>query len=234
MLPDSETSETTPAQRAPKLRKPRGRRKVAEGHDQPVARVLQLVAAIKAERWGQAGEGREVMPVDRAGMFAALRRLLSAREQERGEWRHQVARIEGELGAARSAADQLRAELEQTAAQHRRALADLKLLHEHQRSIWQLERRRLEITVEACEQARRYRLPARLLGFVQRPAALAALLLVSLAALALARDSGAAASGIRLYLDDARAFFLAARSELAPASDAIDGNGGTRIVLPPR
>jgi hypothetical protein len=223
MTPESEPSESPAAKRARRPRQRRSLRSSIAG-EPAVARVFELVAAIRAEQRA-GGEARPIPASERAKLFTALRGVLAAREHERAQWHHQLLRLESELGEARAASERLRAELDRAQAQHRRAIEDLKLLHEHQHSIWQLERRRLEITVDAYEQARRNRLFARAAGFVRRPASLAALLLVSLVTLALARDTGAAAAGFRLYLDDARQFFLATSRGAAPpaAAEAIDG-----------
>jgi len=88
----------------------------------------------------------------------------------------------------------------ETNSQHQRLIADLKLMHEHQRSIWELERRRLEITVEGFERAQ-HRGILRRARRLARPAVAAGLILAALAAVALSADSSAAGAGTR-YLDD--------------------------------
>lgn len=179
--------------------------------EQPVARVLQLVAALKAEQeaalpLAPAGEATE-----RVRLLTWLRQILATREEERRGWEEQIRTLETELGAARQAADQARAAAAEatsqqqrlaaeTAAQQQRLIADLKLMHEHQRSIWELERRRLEITVEGFERAQRRGLLRRARRLA-RPAVAAGLILAAVSAIVLSADSSTAGAGAR-YLDD--------------------------------
>jgi hypothetical protein len=168
------------------------------GAEQPVARVMQLVAALKAEQEAGSPLAPAGKTDDRIRLMTWLRRILGAREEERRGWEEQIRRLGAELGAAKELAEQARAAAADTTVQHHRLVADLKLMHEHQRSIWELERRRLEITVEGFERAQRrgiLRRAARL----ARPAVAAGLILAAFAAVALSADSSAA--GAR-YLDD--------------------------------
>jgi hypothetical protein len=152
----------------------------------PVARVMQLVAALKAEQESAAS----LDPEDRLKVMSSLRDILVARESERTDWEERLHELQSELDAAQQALRREQIAAEQAEAQHRRVVADLKLLHEHQRSIWTLERRRLEITVDAFEGVRRKTLAARL-ARLARPAVAAALALAAAAALTLASDTGA-------------------------------------------
>jgi hypothetical protein len=171
--------------------------------EQPVARVMQLVAAMKAEQdvAPASGNGGE-----RVRLMGWLRRILDTRAQERRAWEQQVAALEARFAAAEAAAQTALSAVEQADAQHQRLVADLKLMHEHQRSIWALERRQLEITIDGLMRERRNRLLARA-ARLARPAVAAGLLLASLAALAL---SGDAASVVRHTLLD--------RNTAAPAA----------------
>jgi hypothetical protein len=120
----------------------------------PLAPIARLVATIKAERAAAPSAGTE----EREHLPAELRRLAGAHEQERGQWQEAMDALTAELDQARAAARAAEARHAQETRQHRRAMADLELMHEHQRSIWQLDRRRLEITIagqETTHQARR-------------------------------------------------------------------------------
>jgi hypothetical protein len=168
------------------------------GAEQPVARVLQLVAALKAEQETGLPPAPAGQSTERVRLLTWLRQILATRDDERRGWEEQIRTLEAALGTARQAADEARAAAAETTSQHQRLIADLKLMHEHQRSIWELERRRLEITVEGFERARR-RGVLRRAARLARPAVAAGLILAALAALALSADSSAA--GAR-YLDD--------------------------------
>jgi hypothetical protein len=170
--------------------------------EKPISRILQLIAALKAEQETppterslapastQAATPSEA-PAEPISVLSSLRDILVAREQERGEWEDRARSLEGELIEARTAIRAARDAAAQTEAQHRRVVADLKLLHEHQRSIWQLERRRLEITIEGFENERQKNIVKRATRLA-RPALLAGLLIVLLALAALFGDGGAA------------------------------------------
>jgi len=154
----------------------------------PVVRVMQLVAALKAEQESAASEDT---PEARVKLMSSLREILVERDHERGDWEERLHEMQAQLDAAKEALRMAHIATEQAEAHHRRLVADLKLMHEHQRSIWMLERRRLEITVDALESARGKTLSARL-ARLARPALAAALLLVAIAGFALTSDSSAA------------------------------------------
>ena len=179
--------------RAPRPRgKERAKSKPADekGNEapEPVVRVLQLVAALKAEQEAQGAITPTGDSSDRVKLLTSLRGILAARVQEREAWEQRIRALEMLLADARAASGAALAAGKQAEARHRRQIDDLKLMHEHQRSIWQLERRQLEITVEGLQRLRRKPLAKRAGGLV-RPALAVALLLVSLAAMALAADS---------------------------------------------
>jgi hypothetical protein len=171
---------------------------VAEGEAPPVARIMQLVAALKAEQEVPQPENAPEETNERLRLMGWLRRLLTARNEERGAWEGRVRELAAQLEEAQRVATMASAAVEEATTQHERLIADLKLMHEHQRSIWQLERRQLEITLDALQKAQQRTLLRR----ISRPALAAALLLVSLAAVALTADSHPLASSLRLYLDD--------------------------------
>ncbi len=210
MQPESEAGVTaggkTPATTARRRDAARARaaRPAGSRAEQPITRIRQLVAAMRAEQHSvppTAGDPRE-----RVQLMGWLRRILDTRAQERQAWEEQVKALEARFALAESAA---RAALEvagQADAQHQRLVTDLKLMHEHQRSIWELERRRLEITIDGMQRERRNRLVARA-ARLARPAVVLGLLLASLAALALAADSSPASG--RTLLD---------RNEFGPAT----------------
>ncbi|HUH86177.1 MAG TPA: hypothetical protein VLX85_16330 [Stellaceae bacterium] len=152
----------------------------------PVARVMQLVAALKAEQESAASSS----PEDRVKLMSSLREILVERDHERGDWEERLTEMHSQLDAAQEGLRMAHIATEQAEAHHRRLVADLKLMHEHQRSIWTLERRRLEITVDALENARRKTLAARL-ARLARPAVAVALLLVAITGFVLASDSSA-------------------------------------------
>jgi len=154
----------------------------------PVARVMQLVAALKAEQESAASEDT---PEARVKLMSSLREILVERDHERGDWEERLHEMQAQLDGAKEALRMAQIGTEQAEVHHRRLVADLKLMHEHQRSIWMLERRRLEITVDALESARGKTLSARL-ARLARPALAAALLLVAIAGFALTSDSSAA------------------------------------------
>jgi hypothetical protein len=202
--------ETAPPLEPPvKAARPRGKgraKPVAEvAASKPISRILQLVAALKAEQETPLAErsvapatvpaaapGEE--PAEPITVLSSLRDILVAREQERGEWEERARSLEGELIEARAAMRTARDAAAQTEAQHRRVIADLKLLHEHQRSIWQLERRRLEITIDGFESERQNKIVKRA-ARLARPALLAGLLIVLLALAMLSGDTHAGAAG---------------------------------------
>jgi hypothetical protein len=168
----------------------------------PISRILQLVAALKAEQEAPAPE-RKVAPAsapvaapveepsEPISVLSSLRDILVSREQERSEWEERARSLEGELVEARAALRAAREAAVQSETQHRRIVADLKLLHEHQRSIWQLEHRRLEITLDGFEKKRQKKIVKRA-AYLARPALVAGLLIVLVALAVLSGDSGAA------------------------------------------
>lgn len=198
MEPESEAGDT-PAKAARRRGEARARPRGAEAGpaEESIARIRQLVAAMRAEQDGS-GPLAAGDPGERIKLVGWLRRFLDTRAQERQAWEEQVRALEARFAAAESAARAALDAAGQADTQHERLIADLKLMHEHQRSIWALERRRLEITIEGLQQERRNRLAARA-ARLARPAVAAGLLLVSLAALALAADSTSRAS--RTLLD---------------------------------
>jgi hypothetical protein len=189
MAPDTGITETAHAPRSTGAE--RGPAPVLGGSgqaaDEAMARIGQLVATIKAERHAD----RVVQPVldggERDQLVALLRRFVVAREQERLEWEETLRQMKAELAEAQASAQAAEARHEQAASRHQRDLADLELLHEHQRSIWNLDRRRLQITIDGFENAhatkgRRKR--------AQLAAGVAALLCVGMIGLALAGNGG--------------------------------------------
>jgi hypothetical protein len=193
-----------------KVARPRGKRRAvlvadAAGTEKPMSHVMQLIAALKAEQETPPAE-RSVAsastqatapadePTEPINVLSSLRDILAAREQERGLVAHEQERseaekrarsLEGELIEARAVIQASRDAAAQAEAEHRRIIADLKLLHEHQRSIWQLERRRLEITERQKKTVKRA-------VWLAWPALVAGLLIVLLALAMLSGDSGEA------------------------------------------
>lgn len=167
----------------------------------PLAPIARLVATIKAERAAATiGAGGE----ERDRLAAELRQLSAAREEERRDWQQKLAGLEAELDGAHAALAAAQARHEQSNLQHRRAIADLELMHEHQRSIWQLERRRLEITIAGQETVQRERR--------SRLAVVAAVLVWSIFGAALVADHRVAP----------------ARGEAAEAQAAFPASGSSR------
>jgi hypothetical protein len=195
-MPRDGAEEAGLAKRAGQRGKARARPQGEAGGDaeQPVARILQLVAALKAEQESPAPAAPARDPAERVKLMGWLRRILDAREQERQAWQAQIRGLEAQIAQAQAAA-------ERTSLQQERLVTDLKLMHEHQRSIWELERRRLEITIEGLERARQKTLLGRA-ARLARPALAASLVLGSLAALALSADSVSVADRARLHIDD--------------------------------
>ena len=125
----------------------------------PLAPIVRLVATIKAER--AAGAAPAIGGEERDRFAAELRQLIVAHEEEQRAWRDAMDALKTELDATRAAARAAETRHDQAAREHQRTMADLELKHEHQRSIWQLDRRRLEITIagqETVQRARRSRL----------------------------------------------------------------------------
>lgn len=188
MAPDTGTAETAHAPRSTGAE--RGFAPMLSGSgqaaDEAMARIGQLVATIKAERHAD----RVVQPVidggERDQLVALLRRFVAAREQERLEWQETLRQMKAELAEAQASVQAAEARHEQEASRHQRDLADRELLHEHQRSIWNLDRRRLQITIDGFENAHATK------GRRKRVAAgVAALLCVGMIGLALAGNGSA-------------------------------------------
>ena len=205
MAPDSSTVETACAPRSTGA-EPAPVPVLAGGGraaDEALARIGQLVATIKAERYAD----RVVQPVidggERDQLVALLRRFVVARDQERLEWEETLRQMKAELAEAQASAQAAQARHEQQMTQHQRDLADLELLHEHQRSIWNLDRRRLEITIDGHENA--HATKGRRKRF-QVAAGVAVLLCVGMIGLALAgnRGAGDAADAPRRVIESIR------------------------------
>jgi hypothetical protein len=156
------------------------------------ARLIQLmrdfVATYERERaaWLSAIER---LTAEKEEAREELHALTAERERERLDWQERIERLEAAAIDARAMAAAVKAEHQQAVQQHQRALADLTTMHNDQRSLWLLDRRRLEVTIEALEAKRRRRwfsLGRRSYG---RLRAAAALMLVGLAGLGLTRDT---------------------------------------------
>jgi hypothetical protein len=204
MMPEAEAGGDARREGPVKAGRKRARRRApprGAGTAQPIVHVMQLVAALKAEQEAGSPLALAKDADERVKLMGWLRRFLAARDEERTAWEGRIRDIETRLCAAQAAGAAARAAAEQEAVQHQRLVSDLKLMHEHQRSIWQLERRRLEITLDGLQQARGGSMRRRA-ARLSRPAVVAALLLASLAAVALSADSHAVAPSAPLYLDD--------------------------------
>ncbi|HEV2550449.1 MAG TPA: hypothetical protein VGU20_24260 [Stellaceae bacterium] len=118
-----------------------------------------------------------------------MRALEAARGHERSRWETALKDLDTALATARAATHAAERQHEQALDQHRRALADLTVMHNDERSLWLLERRRLEMQIEALRNARARRGARRLPrpGMLLRGAAAA--LMVALVGTALVRDS---------------------------------------------
>jgi hypothetical protein len=204
MVPDPGIAQTERAPRAAAGATPQ--RVAADGGraaDQAMAQIGRLVATIKAERHAD----RVVQPIVESGerdqLVALLRRFVVAREQERLAWEETLRLMKAELAEAQAAAQVAQARHEQEASRHQRDLADLELLHEHQRSIWNLDRRRLEITIDGLADARAMKSRRKR---TQLAAGVAALLCVGMIGLALAGNGRPGeAAGPRRVIDSIRA-----------------------------
>lgn len=168
-----------------------------------VARIRSIVAAIKADR---EAAGLSPLPVveaepgehedfseagGRDELVMLLKQYLAAREHEHAGWEAERQQFRTALAAMEEQARKAVLEREEAADRHRQAMAELTLQHEHQRSVWLLERRRLEITLRSFElrQQRRRWSKAKLPRL--RPAVAAGLVILALAIAGLTRDSGA-------------------------------------------
>jgi hypothetical protein len=161
-------------------------READETPGEAMTRIARLVAAIKAEREAEGPVRRALETGDRGKLIGLLRQFVAAREQERAEWDETLKELRSALDKAHVSAQAARAELDDQTKRHHQMLADLELKHEHQRSIWLLDRRRLEITIAGLETAREVRGS----WFRARLAVMAALVVVGAIGLVLAGDSG--------------------------------------------
>ena len=189
MVPDTSTAETVHARRSMSAASARAPTDSGQRVGQAMAEIGRLVATIKAERHAD----RVVQPIAESGereqLVALLRRFVVAREQERLAWEETLRQMKAELAEAQAAAQAAQTRHQEEASRHQRELADLELLHEHQRSIWNLDRRRLEITIDGLAAARALkgrRTRAQLAAGIA-----AALLCVGVIGLALASSGGA-------------------------------------------
>jgi hypothetical protein len=202
MVPDPSTTETVHAPRSAAVASPRAPADGGRAAGQAMAQIGRLVATIKAERHAD----RVVQPIvengERDQLVALLRRFVVAREQERLAWQETLRQMKAELAEARAAAQAARTRHEQEASRHQRDLADLELLHEHQRSIWNLDRRRLEITIDGLGEARATKARRKR---TQLAAGVAALLCVGMIGLALAGNGRPGEAGPRRVIDSIRA-----------------------------
>lgn len=215
MVPGAEISDNVLVEPSAKTARPRGKGRAkppgeaAGTAEKPIARILQLVAALKAEpaprKVVPAGEPL-VAPADETtepvSVLNSLREILVEREQERNDWEDRERGLVAELAEARAVARTARDAANKVEAQHRRVVADLKLLHEHQRSIWELERRRFDITIEGYEREHQKKLVKKATRMA-RPALIAGVLIVLLALAALFGDTGAASGGTGAHRLDA-------------------------------
>src|SRR5690348_11805920 len=203
MVPDPGTAQTGRAPHASAgAAVPRAPANGGPTVDQAMAQIGRLVATIKAERHAD----RVVQPIaisgERDQLIALLRRFVAAREQERLGWEEALRQMEAELAAAQAAAQAAQRRHEEDASRHQRDLADLELLHEHQRSIWNLDRRRLEITIDGLTNAQAMKSRRKR---TQLAAGVAALLCVGMIGLALAGNGRPGeAGGSRRVIDSIR------------------------------
>src|SRR5690349_14026252 len=202
MITDPGTAQTPHAPRATAGAPSQGVPADGRAAYQAMAKIGQLVATIKAERHAD----RIVQPAAESGerdqLIALLRRFVAAREQERLAWEETLRQMQADLAAAQATAQAARARHEEEASRHQRDLADLELLHEHQRSIWNLDRRRLEITIDGLTNARTMKSRRKR---TQLAAGVAALLCAGMIGLALAGNGRPGeAGGPRRVIDSIR------------------------------
>jgi hypothetical protein len=202
MIPDPGMAETARTPRVAGATSERAPAAGARTAGQAMAQIGRLVATIKAERHAD----RVVQPIVESGerdqVVALLRRFVIAREQERLAWEETLRQMKAELAEAQAAAHAAQTRHEQEASRHQRDLADLELLHEHQRSIWNLDRRRLEITIDGLSDARAIKNRRKR---TQVAAGIAALLCVGVIGLALAGNGRPGeAGGPRRVIDSIR------------------------------
>jgi hypothetical protein len=150
--------------------------------------MRQFIALYERERIAWLGAFTDLLGKIEAAR-TEMRALESAREQERSRWEAILKEVEAALTAARAATHTAERQHEQALDQHRRALADITIMHNDERSLWLLERRRLDMQIEALQDARAAS-AARWRGrhtLLLRAAAAA--VLVALAGMTLVRDS---------------------------------------------
>jgi hypothetical protein len=150
--------------------------------------MRQFIALYERERMAWLGAFTDLHGKIEAAR-TEMRALESAREEERSRWEAILKEVEAALIAARAATHTAERQHEQALDQHRRALADITIMHNDERSLWLLERRRLDMQIEAMQDARAAS-AARWRGrhtLLLRAAAAA--VLVALAGMALVRDS---------------------------------------------
>jgi hypothetical protein len=193
MVLNTSAAEAVCAPRSPDTTSARGAADSGRAASQGMAQIGRLVATIKAERHAD----RVVQPIIESGerdqLVVLLRRFVVAREQERLAWEETLRQMKADLAEAQAAAEAAQTRHQQEASRHQRELADLELLHEHQRSIWNLDRRRLEITIDGLADARAMK--ARRRKRAKLAAGIAALLCVGMIGLALAGKGGAGETG---------------------------------------
>jgi len=150
--------------------------------------MRQFMALYERERMAWLGAF-----TDLHGKIEAARRemhaLEASREQERSRWEAILKEVEAALTAARTATHTAERQHEQALDQHRRALADITIMHNDERSLWLLERRRLDMQIEALQDARAARAVRWRGRHTMLLRAAAAAVLVALAGMALVRDS---------------------------------------------
>jgi hypothetical protein len=156
--------------------------------DKLIELMRQFLALYERERMAWFGAFTELhgkVEVLRTEMLA----LEAARGHERSRWETALKELDAALATARAATHAAERQHEQALDQHRRALADLTVMHNDERSLWLLERRRLDMQIEALRDARARRGARRLPrpGMLLRGAAAA--LMVALVGTALVRDS---------------------------------------------
>lgn len=156
--------------------------------DKLIELMRQFLALYERERMAWFGAFTELHGKIEA-IRTETRALEAAREQERARWEAALRELDAALAAARAATHAAERQHEQALDQHRRALADLTVMHNDERSLWLLERRRLDMQIEALQDARARRNKRRLArpGMLLRGAAAA--LMVALVGTALVRDS---------------------------------------------
>ncbi|HYM32688.1 MAG TPA: hypothetical protein VEU47_15395 [Candidatus Cybelea sp.] len=188
------------------------------------ARIAGLVAAIKAEREGEdrlLARERTSATIDLA---ALTRQLIAARDRERLEWEQTTDLLKAELAEAQSGLVAMKAEVDALAARHRRNLVDLEAGHADQRSIWQLERRRLEATIASLERSRQRKWSPRRWLAATRPAWLVVVIVLGAFGFSISKDHTRGTSGAIIHpVDDAHFQAGCGEADCARASDSVLG-----------